>query len=109
MHAYNEGCEIKFDHMPLVMCIYLMLFFERTTQDSACFIDIAEKKYKTTIQVKKKTRPVGLGHRRGPQTTSPRERAAPPTFTPMKSSKPVQIGLSVNRKPPEVDDTMTRM
>jgi len=47
MHAYNEGCEIKFDHMPLVMCIYLMLFFERTTQDSARFIDI-EEKYKVT-------------------------------------------------------------
>jgi len=30
------------------------IFFERPAQDSACFIDIAEKKYLTTAQIKKK-------------------------------------------------------
>jgi hypothetical protein len=54
----------------------IIIFFERTAQDSACFIDI-EEKYKTTTlgsyrqgtkrkeKKKKTTRPVGLWHQHG--------------------------------------------
>jgi hypothetical protein len=54
--------------------VRLDFFFERTAQDSACFIDI-EEKYKTTTlgshsqatkkKGKKTTHPVGLGHQHG--------------------------------------------
>ena len=63
---------IPAEERPATFTIKVLFFFERTTQDSARFIDIAEK-YKATgpeghSQEKEKenrTHPIGLGHQPG--------------------------------------------